>query len=586
MSKARKTDEEDKTLDWGDYSNGPSFSVESYPERGAPPDPYADFTPDEMATARRLAREGSTGDSEPLAGRSVLSGGTYEQGRNAATGALVSRPVASGGSPGRGSMVARQLQQMFTGGTPSQDASLDKGLAAALARTRARSDPLLTEELSPEMAALVANVGQSADEAASRMAMRRAPVSGTIAAGEPGGPPGPSMAQAGRVPVPVRQAQAAMTGAAPSELAQLRAALSRPSRLDQSLPAEDLGAAQRSDNVRGDLGRVSDALYGAFTRTRPQYADRGDNQAGQLLQRRAASDAERVRRTHADDSDPASASSKAYQDAIRATMPGLAAQLGPAIDRLSATLAKALMPTLQAHVEWQAKGAAAVEARKARLTEEAGKQKFASDEAAKRDAAALERAKLGHQPKSGAGAASDAKKTAASAKHEADLRKEFSALPAAKDFQAVSAGYAKILSAGPTAAGDMSLIYGYMKIVDPGSSVKEGEFSAAAESGGLGDKLKVAIGKARAGERLSPEMRADFIAEAKALYGSQKAQFDRIASQYREHAKRAGVNPAAVVQDLAVPDSGEAPGATAPARPYDDPAEEAAYQAYKKAAGK
>lgn len=91
----------------------------------------------------------------------------------------------------------------------------------------------------------------------------------------------------------------------------------------------------------------------------------------------------------------------------------------------------------------------------------------------------------------------------------------------------------------PSAAGDLALIFAYMKMVDPGSSVREGEFANAQNSAGVPDRIMNLYNNALTGQRFDPKVRADFVDQAKKLYSSQeqtfkanKAQYDTLADSY------------------------------------------------------
>jgi len=130
-----------------------------------------------------------------------------------------------------------------------------------------------------------------------------------------------------------------------------------------------------------------------------------------------------------------------------------------------------------------------------------------------------------------------------------ELRDEFNALT--KDFRAVQDAHTKITTTAPTGAGDMSLLYNYVKLLDPTSVVRESEFAAAAASGSFGERVQTAVNKVMTGQRLSTDLRRDFITEANNLYKAQKAGADRIKDQYTNMAKRAKLNPEDVIVDYA-----------------------------------
>ena len=135
-------------------------------------------------------------------------------------------------------------------------------------------------------------------------------------------------------------------------------------------------------------------------------------------------------------------------------------------------------------------------------------------------------------------------------KNERDLRKEFTT--GAKTYVDVRNSYQRVLSAvkDPSPAGDLALIFNYMKLLDPGSVVRESEFATAAASGSYPERLKAAAAKVAAGERLSDEMRADFSARAGELYKGQLAFYERHKQHYESLAAEYGFDPSRIVSDL------------------------------------
>ncbi len=135
------------------------------------------------------------------------------------------------------------------------------------------------------------------------------------------------------------------------------------------------------------------------------------------------------------------------------------------------------------------------------------------------------------------------------AKASNELRKEFNSLPDVKDFAEVEGSFQKIKSSAQndSPAGDLALITGFMKIIDPGSSVKEGEFANAQNAGGVEDKIRARYNSIVNGERLSPAQRADFLRQAQALYDVHKGKYEAQAQRYRALAERQRANPDDVI---------------------------------------
>ncbi|MNJ94787.1 hypothetical protein D3C87_124900 [compost metagenome] len=133
------------------------------------------------------------------------------------------------------------------------------------------------------------------------------------------------------------------------------------------------------------------------------------------------------------------------------------------------------------------------------------------------------------------------------------LRNEWLKNPMTKATQDVAVSYEKVESAAanPSAAGDLSLIFGYMKMLDPGSTVREGEFANAQNAAGIPDQVKNMYNRAKSGQRLNENQRRDFINQAKNVYEGQLAQQERFNQSFYDLAQRSGVSPQDVVlQDL------------------------------------
>ncbi len=135
---------------------------------------------------------------------------------------------------------------------------------------------------------------------------------------------------------------------------------------------------------------------------------------------------------------------------------------------------------------------------------------------------------------------------------EAKLRKEFTSLPIVKAFSGQSTAYGRVIASvdDPSPAGDLALIFNFMKVLDPGSTVREGEFATAANSGGVDDRVRALYNNVVDGTRLSGSQRDDFANRATRLYGNAEQQYRSIADQYRQFAANAGFDPAAMMPDF------------------------------------
>lgn len=146
---------------------------------------------------------------------------------------------------------------------------------------------------------------------------------------------------------------------------------------------------------------------------------------------------------------------------------------------------------------------------------------------------------------------------------ESALRKEFSGLSRVKDFDQQVGAYGRIIASAddPSAAGDLALIFNYMKLLDPGSVVRESEFATAQNAGGVDEMTRAWWNRLKSGERLDPNVRADFLKRAEKLYYDAEKQYGGTVERYRGAAEGYGFDPARTIPDAGY--IGNAPAASA-----------------------
>lgn len=123
---------------------------------------------------------------------------------------------------------------------------------------------------------------------------------------------------------------------------------------------------------------------------------------------------------------------------------------------------------------------------------------------------------------------------------ETKFRKEY--LDSTKQYQDVKSAYSRVLASEDTAVGDLSLIFGYMKMLDPGSVVREGEFANAQNATGVPGKVQNIYNQVVRGERLTPEQRKAFKGQAKGLYSASAEQEGTVRDGLTRIAKGYGLN--------------------------------------------
>lgn len=134
---------------------------------------------------------------------------------------------------------------------------------------------------------------------------------------------------------------------------------------------------------------------------------------------------------------------------------------------------------------------------------------------------------------------------------EKGLRGDFMRLTT--DFKKIGDSFQTILAGAddPTAASDLSLIFAFMKMLDPTSVVRESEFQTAEQSGALSDTITNRLVRLWDGERLKVT-RGDFLRQAMEVYQSKIPGYVKISEEFRAIATRSKLDPLNVVLDFRI----------------------------------
>lgn len=147
---------------------------------------------------------------------------------------------------------------------------------------------------------------------------------------------------------------------------------------------------------------------------------------------------------------------------------------------------------------------------------------------------------------------------------QSELRKEWVALQETKDFQSISRSLDTLISASekPSGPADLAMIFSFMKMLDPGSVVRESEYRTAADArstltrveSSLNEKgifipsaIVQMIEKMKSGATLLPEQRAQMVEIAKDQYLSGQERMLESAGEYQ----RLGVDTYGIAEDVA-----------------------------------
>lgn len=145
--------------------------------------------------------------------------------------------------------------------------------------------------------------------------------------------------------------------------------------------------------------------------------------------------------------------------------------------------------------------------------------------------------------------------------NEMKIRGAFSGEPVYKAFQEMRSAYGQITDSLRQAspAGDLAAATKFMKLLDPGSVVRESELYMAMQASGALDRLVNYAEMRIKGTKLTPEQRVDFQTLANQLFSTAAGSFNQKRSEYADLATSYGLNPdRAVGAPAVIPTPGQA----------------------------
>lgn len=133
--------------------------------------------------------------------------------------------------------------------------------------------------------------------------------------------------------------------------------------------------------------------------------------------------------------------------------------------------------------------------------------------------------------------------------NETRLRQEY--LKAVKDVAPIYDGWQRVKAGAAlgTGVGDMSIIFGYMKMLDPTSVVREGEYANARNAAGVPEQVLAEYNRIVGGGVLSDTQRQQFTEAAEAAWLPYQARLDDAKNTYGGLAQQYGMDPGRIAID-------------------------------------
>ena len=128
------------------------------------------------------------------------------------------------------------------------------------------------------------------------------------------------------------------------------------------------------------------------------------------------------------------------------------------------------------------------------------------------------------------------------------LRGEY--IKASQPYVLVRDSYNTVKSTQDTKEGDLALIYSYVKILDPGSVVREGEIALSDQAPAAAQQIAKQYSRVWKGRLLSPSVRKNMKAQAKGIYDAALNNYKGTIKTYQNLSKQYGVDPKFVTINL------------------------------------
>lgn len=126
-------------------------------------------------------------------------------------------------------------------------------------------------------------------------------------------------------------------------------------------------------------------------------------------------------------------------------------------------------------------------------------------------------------------------------------------ISSSKDFATRAQAWDTMQALGPrvqnSPQAQMALVFAFMKLLDPGSVVRETEYANAAETAGVPERVRQMWNKLVDGRFLSPEQIRGILAEGRANYAAHRKTHQRRVDMFAQTAARQSLNPWDVLID-------------------------------------
>lgn len=133
-------------------------------------------------------------------------------------------------------------------------------------------------------------------------------------------------------------------------------------------------------------------------------------------------------------------------------------------------------------------------------------------------------------------------------KYGSQLRNEYQGLPEVKTHAVIQKSFNDLTKNAKlnTPQGDMGSVFAYMKLLDPASTVREGEYATAQNATGVPEKIVNLYNSALKGTKLNEQQKKDMVGSAAEVYNNSVARLSELNNKYSGLASQYGTTPSLV----------------------------------------
>ena len=105
-----------------------------------------------------------------------------------------------------------------------------------------------------------------------------------------------------------------------------------------------------------------------------------------------------------------------------------------------------------------------------------------------------------------------------------------------------------------TPASDIAMIFGFMKVVDPRSTVRESEAATAKNAAGVPERVRTLYNNLIKGDQLGPTQRADYLRQSRKLILEKQNKYKKDIDEFKRIAQKSNLDPDLIIRDVFLDD--------------------------------